>query len=77
MFNQLDEQISDLQHKLKVIEKAFELACENISFENPCDYCRYTKEVGCPMDCENNKNFARDIAIKQFIEEAKEMLENE
>lgn len=77
ILNEQDKEIANLQHKLKVAEIATKLACENISFENPCDYCRYTKEVGCPMDCKNNKNFARDMAIKQFIEEAKEMIENE
>ena len=66
-----------MEQKLEITEKALELACQNITFENPCDYCRYMKEVGCPMDCENNKNFARDIAIKQFIEEAKGMIESE
>lgn len=71
-----DKEIADLQHKLKVAEITTKLACENISFKNPCDYCKYTKEVSCPMDCENNKNFTRDMAIKQFIEEAKEMIEN-
>ena len=30
LFNQLDEQISDLQHRLEVADKALELACEEI-----------------------------------------------
>ena len=30
LFNQLDEQIADLQHRLEVAEKALELACEEL-----------------------------------------------
>ena len=30
LLNQLDEQISDLQHRLEVADKALELACEEI-----------------------------------------------
>ena len=37
LFNQLDEQIADLQHRLKVMEKALELACEHIKEDLKCD----------------------------------------
>ena len=30
LFNQLDEQIADIQHRLEVAEKALELACEEL-----------------------------------------------
>lgn len=30
LFNQLDEQIADLQHRLEVAKKALELACEEL-----------------------------------------------
>ena len=37
LFNQLDEQIADLQHRLEVAEKALELACEHIKEDLKCD----------------------------------------
>lgn len=49
LFNQLDEQIIDLQHKLKVAEKALELACKEIDSEYMygvycTEYHQYFKE---------------------------------
>ncbi len=35
LLNQLDKQITYLQHRLEVAEKALELACSHI----PCEYC--------------------------------------
>lgn len=42
LFNQLDEQILDLQHKLEVSDKAVELACSHI----PCKYCPNSNGAG-------------------------------
>lgn len=66
LFNQLDEQIADLQHRLKVMEKALELACETI------------KEIcGKPLWIGGNVPTPETKDSEYFIFIAKETLENE
>lgn len=63
LFNQLDEQIADLQHRLKVMEKALKLACEEIGRIEAKFGSAYIRANGYLLD--------------YFKTKAKEMLENE
>ena len=65
-----DKKIADIQHRLKVAEKALELACKEIT--GSCEYCSYKTRIECPVeaDCLNEK-------INYFKSKAKEILENE
>lgn len=65
-----DKQIANLQNRLKVAEKALELACKEIT--GSCEYCSYKTRIECPVeaDCLNEK-------INYFKTKAKEMLGSE
>lgn len=50
----LDEQISDLQHRLEVAERATKLACEEMDDSGCvaiCNYCPYNLQEICPNEC--------------------------
>ena len=64
LFNQLDEQIVDLQHRLEVAEKALELACEEFMGD-------------LEFNGELDKHYNLQANIEYFKTKAKEMLENE
>lgn len=68
-----DEQISDLQHRLEVAEKALELACERVKyFEEMQD-----REMGHFELFGYDSNYDLQAIIEQYKQQAKEMLENE
>jgi hypothetical protein len=75
--NKQGQQIAELQHQLKVSEKALELACRTSSFEDTCDYCEYTKEVGCPCYCEAEQDFEYKQAMRYFKQLAEKEVEND
>ena len=61
-----DEQILDLQHKLKVAEKALELACERVKyFEEMQD-----KEMGFSEFFGYESNYDLQAIIEQYKEQA-------
>ena len=69
LFNQLDEQIADLQHRLKVAERALELACKQLQD----DYC---------INCDNQTNCSRvemcEMALSIYLpSDFKEQAEKE
>ena len=73
LFNQLDEQISNLQHKLKVSEIATKLACERVKyFEEMQD-----REMGHFELFGYDSNYDLQAIIEQYKQQAKEMLGNE
>ena len=61
---------SQLQMELEKIEKALELACEEIT--GSCEYCPYATMPECPIeaDCVEEK-------IKYFKQQAEQEVENE
>ena len=66
LFNQLDEQISDLQHKLEVAEIATKLACERVKyFEEMQD-----REMGFEDLFGYESNYDLQGIIKQYKEQA-------
>ena len=65
-----DQQITDLQNQLAITEKAFELACEEIT--GSCEYCSYKTMIECPIEAN-----CLDEKINYFKTKAKEMLESE
>ena len=69
LFNQLDEQISDLQYKLKVAEIATKLACERVKyFEEMQD-----REMGF----EDLFGYENKYDLQAIIEQYKEQAEKE
>ena len=78
LFNQLDEQILDLQHRLAVAEKALELAVEYLS----CDVCPYGDGMNyCYKAAEDDEPPAdeecKNYIASYFKQQAEEMLEND
>lgn len=65
LLNQLDEQISDLQHRLKVAEKALELALK----EELRGVGVYDEDYG------SKEKFTQ--LIEEYMQEAKDILKNE
>lgn len=65
-----DKQIAQLQHQLKVSEKALELACKEIT--DSCEYCSYKTMPDCPIEVN-----CLDEKINYFKTEAKEMMKSE
>ena len=65
-----DQQITDLQSQLTIIQKALELACREIT--GSCEYCSYKTRIECPVEAD-----CLDEKINYFKTKAKEMLENE
>ena len=65
-----DQQITDLQSQLTIIQKALELACREIT--GSCEYCSYKTMIECPVEAD-----CLDEKINYFKTKAKEMLENE
>ena len=61
----------------KLLAKALELACNNSSFEDTCDYCSYCKEVGCPKYCETEQGFEVKQAMNYFKQQAEKELRDE
>ena len=73
LFNQLDEQISDLQHRLKVSEIATKLACERVKyFEEMQD-----REMGFDDFFGYESNYDLQAIIEQYKQQAKEMMKSE
>lgn len=71
--NDKDEQITDLLHEKEIIEIAFKLACERVRyFEEMQD-----KEMGFYDFFGYESNYDLVAIIKQYKQQAKEMLENE
>ena len=65
-----DQQITDLQKQLAIIQKALELVCREIT--GSCEYCSYKTRIECPVEAD-----CLDEKINYFKTQAKEMLENE
>ena len=65
-----DQQITDLQSQLTIIQKALELACREIT--GSCEYCSYKTRIECPVEAD-----CLDEKINYFKTKAKEMLESE
>ena len=65
-----DQQITDLQSQLTIIQKALELACKEIT--GSCEYCSYKTRIECPVEAD-----CLDEKINYFKTKAKEMLESE
>ena len=77
LINQLDEQISDLQHRLEVADKALELAVETMRYELGREAIKnlYKDTI---KNLKDNLNMKFDTEMCEwFIEQAKEMLGNE
>ena len=73
LFNQLDEQISDLQHKLKVSEIATKLACERVKyFEEMQD-----REMGFEDLFGYESNYDLQGIIEQYKEQAEKEIKGE
>ena len=69
----LEQELSELKQQLAIIEKALELACERVKyFEELQD-----KEMGHFELFGYDSNYDLQGIIKQYKEQAKEMLENE
>ena len=64
LFNQLDEQIADLQHRLEVAEKALELACEELMSD-------------LEFNDELDKHYNLQANIEYFKTKAMEVLKSE
>ena len=64
LFNQLDEQIADLQHRLEVAEKALELACEELMGD-------------LEFNGELDKHYNLQANIEYFKTKAREVLKSE
>jgi hypothetical protein len=60
----------DLQHQLKVSEKALELACKEIT--GSCEYCSYKTRIECPVEAN-----CLDEKINYFKIKAKEIMKSE
>ena len=73
--------IAELKSKLKLTEKALELACNTARFEDTCDFCAYQGELEitkqCPCCCETDEKFFKTQAIGYFLSKAKEIIDNE
>ena len=65
-----DQQITDLQSQLTIIQKALELACKEIT--GSCEYCSYKTRIECPVEAD-----CLDEKINYFKTKAKEMLGSE
>ena len=64
LFNQLDEQIADIQHRREVAEKALELACEELMGD-------------LEFNDELDKNYNLQANIEYFKTKAMEVLKSE
>ena len=76
LFNQLDEQIADLQHRLEVAERALELACEEMDDSGCvaiCNYCPYNLQEICPKECPQSTI----LLEKYFKEQAEKEIKGE
>ena len=74
LFNQLDEQIADLQHRLEVAEKATKLACEEMDDSGCiaiCNYCPYNLQEECPNECPQST----EVLEKYFKDQAEKEIE--
>lgn len=70
LFNQLDEQIADLQYRLEVAEKATKLACKELDDSGCiaiCNYCPYNIQETCPNECPQNT-----ILLEKYFKEQAE-----
>ena len=65
-----DQQITDLQSQLTIIQKALELACKEIT--GSCEYCSYKTRIECPVEAD-----CLDEKINYFKTKAKEMMKSE
>ena len=73
LFNQLDEQISDLQHRLEVAEKALKKACERVKyFEEMQD-----KEMGFDDFFGYESNYDLQGIIEQYKEQVEKEIKGE
>jgi len=60
-------------HRIKVLERALELACSNSNFQQTCDFCEYREYSGsgdCPCYCETEQGFEQRQAINYFKQQA-------
>lgn len=76
LFNQLDEQIADLQHRLEVAERATKLACEEMDDSGCvaiCNYCPYNLQEICPNECPQSTI----LLEKYFKEQAEKEIKGE
>lgn len=76
LLNQLYEQISDLQHRLEVAERATKLACEEMDDSGCvaiCNYCPYNLREICPKECPQSVI----LLEKYFKEQAEKELKGE
>ena len=64
LLNQFDKQIADLQHRLKVAEKALELACEELMGD-------------LEFNGELDKHYNLQANIEYFKTKAREMMKSE
>lgn len=67
---ELQKRFEQLQHQLKVSEKALELACKKIT--NSCEYCSYKTRIECPVEAN-----CLDEKINYFKTKAKEMMKSD
>lgn len=71
-----DKTIADLATKLALIEKALELACEELYDSDSisiCAYCPYDIQDECADECPQNTK----VLEKYFKTKAKEMIKSE
>lgn len=77
----LREDLEEKDKRIKVLERALELACDNSDYEDTCDYCAYKGELDitkdCPCFCETQENFHREQAMGYFISQAEKEIEDE
>lgn len=73
LFNQLDEQIADLQHKLKVSEIATKLACERVKYLEEMQ----DREMGFEDFFGYESNYDLQAIIKQYKEKAEKEVKGE
>lgn len=67
---ELKMMLDDHAHRLAILEKALELACEELMNIYCSDYC------GISNNC-NNCCYKEDTNVKSYIEQAKEMMKSE
>lgn len=71
-----NEKIADLQHRLKVAEKATKMACKELYDSDSisiCDYCTYNIQDKCPNEC---PQYTEELE-KYFKEQAEKELKGE
>ena len=79
--DQLVVYIKSLHKEIKTLNKALEMACDTVQFEDTCDYCAYKGELeitnDCPRWCETDEKFFVTQTMGYFKEQAKEAMKSE